>query len=142
MNGGTCQYNLGELGGQSRIISSTILDQLLRCVFICFVDPGSIWTQFQIILDHCWTILVFKNATQQTNMVLNRLPIIILPTLFNYYFGCIRDICQLQVRQGWCAVRNLTLRSEVGGRGVVDFRTQNYDLHRLCRALGSWTLTW
>ena len=48
----TFRSNCGELQDQPRIISSTILDDALKCLFlISGVNPGSIWEYFGSILD-------------------------------------------------------------------------------------------
>ena len=44
--GGKFQGNLGELRGQSKIISSTIPDDVLSFLNICGIDPVSIWEHF------------------------------------------------------------------------------------------------
>jgi hypothetical protein len=46
MFGGKFQVNFGELRGQSKIISSTIPDDVLSFLNICGIDPVSIWEHF------------------------------------------------------------------------------------------------
>ena len=70
MLGRNFKGNSVELRGQPKIISSTISDEILEFLDICWVDPGSIWEYFGTILDHFWSISMVKNTThQKTNFL-------------------------------------------------------------------------